>query len=179
MKEKERFSVSIDADSIAAIAALSAQSGLTKSFLVGRWIQEGLKNDVRLSTSERYYFSKKIIEEKLNMLYSTIGYSCNLKDIRNSVLVLYTIPHICFQSEKEHSLFKLSLYQILDDIQKHDSKLHEEIWICLKSLNLKVTKNSELSEGFIRSESSEDFIPSENSRTNNRYRDTSSDSGRI
>ena len=143
---RERFSISLDEDSIKAIATLSAQTGLTKSFLVSKWIQEGLKQDNRLTRSENFFFSKKLILENIDALFSSIGYSSRNGDISGSVVILYLIPRQCFQSEIEYNLFRVSVFQLLDRIQMHDTKLHESIIDSLKELNLKVSKNSEISE---------------------------------
>jgi hypothetical protein len=151
---KERYSISIDEDSIKAIASISAQTGLTKSFIVSKWITEGLKNDMRLSISERYFFSKKILEERIDLLFSAIGYQSRTKDIHNGIILLFIVPKLCFQSEKEYELFRLSTYQILDAIQLHDLDLYNHIWDSLKSLHQNTCKSSESSEENINSETS-------------------------
>jgi hypothetical protein len=143
---KERFSISIDEDIIKTIASLSNQTGLSKSYIVNKWILEGLKNDNRLSASERYFFSRKIITNCIEGLLMSIGYESKNIDIHNNIIILYLIPSICFRTEKEYNLFRLSIFQVIDSIHIHDTKLHEEIIDSLKELNQKGLKNSEISD---------------------------------
>lgn len=151
---RERFSISLDEDSIKAISTISAKTGLTKSYIVGQWVKEGLKSDNNLSRTDKFFFSKKIILEQIDMLFNSIGYSSKNGDICSNIVILFLIPRLCFQSEKEYSLFRLSVFQLIDKIHIHDCKLHESIIDSLKELNLKVSKNSELSEEYKSSETS-------------------------
>jgi len=145
---RERFSISIDEDSIKAISSLSVQTGLTKSYIVGKYITEGLKADMRLSSSDRYFFGKKLIIDNISMLFNSIGFESKTDDICKNMIVLYSIPDVTFQSEKECSFFKLSLFQLIEKIHKYDYKLYESVCICLKKLNLKVSINSEISADY-------------------------------
>ncbi len=151
---KERFSISLDEDIIKTVSSLSTQTGLSKSYIITKWILEGLKDDNRLSSTERYFFSKRIINNCIEGLFMSIGYNSINIDIQNSVIILYSIPSICFRTEKEYELFRLSIFQLIDKIQTHDTKLHESIIDSLKELNLKVLRNSEISEFKETSESS-------------------------
>jgi len=151
---KERFSISIDEDIIKTISSISNETGLSKSYIVNGWILDGLKGDNRLSSSERYFFGKRIIMNRIEGLLRSIGYDTRSTDIENNIIILYSIPGMCFKTDKEYSLFRLSIFQIIDKIHIHDTKLHQDIIDSLKELNLKVFKNSEISEFCDSSESS-------------------------
>jgi len=149
---RERYSISLDEDSIKAISSLSVQTGLTKSYIVGKYITEGLKSDLRLSSADRYFFGKIQIMDSIEMLFNSVGYMPKTNDICKNMMVLYCIPSVSFQSEKEFSFFQLSLFQIVDRIQQYDHILHKNIVDSLKKLNLRISKNSEISDDFQKSE---------------------------
>lgn len=132
---KERYSISLDEDIIKSISFLSIKTGLSKSYITTKWILEGLKEDNRLSSSERYLFSKRIISDKINILFSSIGYNSNVSsNISNSMILLFLIPEEVFESNKEYILFQVSICELLDSIRKHDEKIFEQIENCLKVL---------------------------------------------
>lgn len=152
---KERFSISIDDDSIKAISSLSAKTGLTKSYIVGKYIKEGLKSDMRLSHSERYFYAKSIIHDKIGIIFNAVGLQNKNHDIKNSIILLSTLPMDIFATKHEYREFKLSMICILEDIRRVNRELFEDISNCLKKLNVTFTVSSEVSEDIKPSETSE------------------------
>jgi hypothetical protein len=157
---KERYSISIDDDSIKAISSLSAQTGLTKSFIVGKYIKDGLKSDLRLTHSERYFHGKAILFDKINLVFESIGMKNTNHDIKPSILILSTIPKIVFKSNHEYGEYKLSLYHLLDTVMGLDRELYQDIISNLNIMGITLNLNldvSEVSEGFKTSEKCEIF----------------------
>jgi len=158
---KERFSISIDEDIIKSVASISNKTGLSKSYIVNRWILDGLKRDNRLSRTERYYFSKRIIIDTINSLFISKGLECKIGDIHTCIIILWSIPDITFSSQREINLFKLSLCGLLDDIKEHDRSIFENIINSLNKLGVKISLSSEISDYNKSSETSETLNASE------------------
>lgn len=149
---KERFSVSLEDAVIKSVASLSSKTGLTKSYICSKWILEGLKSDLRLSTSERYFFSKKIVLMEIENLFRCVGLEYKSIDISKSVVILFSIPDNVFASKTEADKYKLSLVLLLDKIKVHDRNIYQETLDILNKLRMKISISSEISEDFDASE---------------------------
>lgn len=161
---KERMSVSLEEDVIKTISKLVNKTGLSKSYIINKWILEGLRKDGRLTSSERYFFSKRIILETIESLFVSMGFEPKTQDIHNSLVVLLSLPRLCFDSDKQYNLFRISIFEVMDKIHIHDRDLFVRIINSMKELSMKEKISSEISEDLKKYEISEDLKSSELSR---------------
>lgn len=136
----ERFTISLDKEMILAISSIASKNGQSKSYVVARMVKDGLKNSPYLTFSERYRWSISIIQDTIDMLFKSV----NMKydgDLLNSIIILYCIPENIFRSKKERELFKASILQIIDDLEKIDNDMSYKIIEILKGLNHNVIES--------------------------------------
>ena len=127
--QKAQFNQRIDIDIIGGIARSAQKRGETTSHMTEVALSHYLAQDIELTAYERQQYKKKVIENALNSLASGL----NMQVFGDILTKTHTIMAVCsgfdtlFPLRDSTKNAKLSLFEILKDIEDYDNGLFQEI----------------------------------------------------
>lgn len=117
---------------LGTLETLSKQKGLSKSVLVERLLSIALRNEIDLTSEQRYHFSRNVIDNRCLDVLRLAGITMFEGGLSDKIVLICAL-----QTDLEHKktreirngIMKLSIFELLEDIKRFDKNVFDKTMI--------------------------------------------------